>query len=169
MLTIHTILCPVDFSEGSKAAFQLAEAVAFDYGARVIVVHVVEPPLAMGADSALMYQYEVNWEALRNQLAECYRANSRVLVEPVVVEGRIADEIVRLAREYEADVIVTSTHGRSGVPRLIMGSVAEQVLRHAPCPVLTVKQTVRSLPASSTPAAERLVEHTAAANEGSRP
>jgi nucleotide-binding universal stress UspA family protein len=142
MLPIRTILVPVDFSGGSMHAFGLAQALAHDYGARIVVAHVVEPPRAMGVEGVLVFQPEINWEGFRCRLAERYAADEAIRVEYLVVEGTPADEIVRLAGDYHADVIVIGTHGRTGLPRLIMGSVAEKVLRRAPCPVVTVKRPV---------------------------
>jgi nucleotide-binding universal stress UspA family protein len=142
MLPIRTILCPVDFTDGSKFAFELAEAMARDYGARMVVAHVVEPPRAMGVEGVLVFQPEINWDEFRQRLAECYHADPMIQVEHVVVEGNIALEILRLAEDFRAEVIVIGTHGRSGLSRVVMGSVAEQVLRRAPCPVVTVKQAV---------------------------
>jgi len=143
MLPIRTILHPSDFSRGSNFAFEFAQALARDYSARIVVMHVVEPPTALAVEGALVFQPEINWQSLRQRLSECCPSDSRIPVEYVVVEGGIATEILRMAQDYKADVIVIGTHGRTGLSRLVMGSVAEQVLRRAPCPVLTVKQPVR--------------------------
>ncbi len=142
MLPIHTVLVPADFSDGSMFAFGLAQALARDYGARIVVAHVVEPPRAMGVEGVLVFQPEINWESFRQRLGERYAADPTIPVEHLVVEGHPADEICRLAGDYHADVIVIGTHGRTGIPRLIMGSIAEQVLRRAPCPVVTIKHPV---------------------------
>jgi len=150
MLPIHTILHPADFSENSKFAFRLAQTWARDYGARIVVAHVVEPPKAMGVEGVLVFQPEVNWESLHQRLCECYPADSHSRVEHIVVEGSIATEILRLANDYRADGIVMGTHGRTGLSRLLMGSVAEQVLRRASCPVVTVKQPARTAGALSS-------------------
>ncbi len=112
---------------------------ARDYGARIVVAHVVEPPRAMGVEGVMVFQPDINWEAFRQRLRERYAGDPAVSVEHIVVEGMPADEIIRLAGDFHADVIVIGTHGRTGLPRLIMGSVAEQVLRQAPCPVITIK------------------------------
>lgn len=168
MLPIHTILVPADFSDGSAFAFRMAQALARDYGARIVVAHVVEPPHAMGVEGVLVYQPEISWESLRQRLVERYAARAATQVEHIVVEGNPADEIVRLAEDYHADVIVIGTHGRTGLPRLIMGSVAEQVLRRASCPVATIKH-----PAPATARAPKGQDEVpatpAGANGGTRP
>lgn len=141
MLAIDTILYPTDFSETSRYAFQLASSLAREHGARVIALHVM-PPLqsvnleGMPASPALPVGYQ---EDLENKLREFSTASTQVQVEPRLEEGFAATEIVRVAREIPCDLIVMGTHGRTGLGRLLLGSVAEQVLRKAPCPVLTVK------------------------------
>ncbi len=144
MLPIHTVLVPADFSNGSKLAYRLARALARDYAARIVVAHAVEPARAKGVEGVLVLPPEISWESLRKQLGECYPAAGRVHVEYLVVEGTPADQIIRLTQDYKADVIVIGTHGRTGLPRLILGSVAEQIVRRAPCPVVTVKRPVRA-------------------------
>lgn len=167
MLPIHTVLCPVDFSEEAKAAFEVARALAVDYGARIIVAHIVEPPEIMGTDGGV-FPHQIDWEALRNRVIERFPADARIPNEYIVAEGSIVTEIVRMVQEYHVNVIVIGTHGRSGVSRLILGSVAEQVLRHAPCPVVTVKQPQRLARAFSTGIAEPVATPAAAANGGTR-
>jgi nucleotide-binding universal stress UspA family protein len=139
MLPIHTILHPTDFSTWSKSAFDLACALARDYHARLVVVH-VKPPQLMGGEvhALITTPEEVNRE-LRAELDELQPHDPAVKVERVLKEGDAAEEILRLAKEIASDVIVVGTHGRTGLSRVVMGSVAEAVSREAPCPVLTVK------------------------------
>lgn len=144
MLPIRTILVPTDFSTNSKDAFSLALALARDYCARIVVAHVVEPASVMGADGVLAYFPAIDCQSLHHRLVECYPPAGGVPVEHIVAEGKPADEVVRLAADGKADVIVIGTHGRTGLTRLLMGSVAEQVLRKASCPVVTVKQPIRA-------------------------
>ncbi len=141
MLAIQTILYPTDFSETSRYAFQLACSLARDHGARVIALHVAPPPQTVNFEGmppspALPVGYQ---EDLKNKLREFSAASVEVQVEPRLEEGFAATEIVRVAREVPCDLIVMGTHGRTGLGRLLLGSVAEHVLRKAPCPVLTVK------------------------------
>lgn len=141
MLPIHTILHPTDFSPQAAYACQVACALARDYGARVIFAHVREPqPIgAYGEFGALPVEPGEPREVLEARLDRIQAPDLAVPVAHYLVDGDPAAEIVRLAREHNCSVIVMGTHGRSGLRRLVMGSVAEQVLRRAPCPVLTMK------------------------------
>jgi nucleotide-binding universal stress UspA family protein len=136
MLNVQTILCPTDLSEPSYGAFRLACALARDYGAKIIVLHVYPTPAnrAEADDRANDSQFE-------DELVETIRSNMPehlgAVVEYQVVEGKPADEIVFTARD--CDLVVMGTHGTGGLRRVLMGSVAEHVLRNAPCPVLTVR------------------------------
>lgn len=134
MLRIGTILHPTDFSEHSKNALHVACALARDYGARLVVLHVANVPSVDG------YQTEdpakIRKEA-EDQLHQMEVPVDNVRAERKCVLGEDVSEILRVAGEIKADVIVMGTHGRTGVRRFLMGSVAEQVLRQAPCLVLT--------------------------------
>jgi nucleotide-binding universal stress UspA family protein len=140
MLPLRTILCPTDFSKTSKHAFQMACTLAWDYAAHVIVLHVVEPPpfVSFGElEKALQLP-----EGYRRELEESLRrfqSPEPVSIEHCLYTGHPAKEILSLARERHCDAIVMGTHGRTGLGRLLLGSVAEEVVRKAPCPVLTVK------------------------------
>ena len=87
---------------------------------------------------------QVNDGALRDKLDELKPGQDNVPVDHYLAHGDPASEILRLAQDAKADVIVMGTHGRTGLPRLLMGSVAEQVVRKAPCPVVTVKSPMSS-------------------------
>jgi nucleotide-binding universal stress UspA family protein len=139
MLAIKTILHPTDFSERSDYAFRLACALARDHGARVIVLHVAELPIpAYGEASAPVALIQISMEAEKECL-ERIVAPQGVKIERRLVEGAAATEILRAAEEMKADLIVLGTHGRTGINRFLLGSVAEQVVRKARCPVLSVK------------------------------
>ena len=145
MMPIQAILHPTDFSETSQTAFQLACSLARDHGARVIVLHVTPPQQVVNFEGippgpALPVGYQ---EDLENKLRQFPATCADVPVEPRLEEGFAATEIVRVAREIPCDLIVMGTHGRTGIGRLLLGSVAEQVLRKAACPVLTVKAIQR--------------------------
>jgi universal stress protein A len=139
MLPIHTILHPTDFSDCSNYAFRLACSLARDYGARLIVVHVAEPPMAVSCEGVLMLPENYDLESLQKQLRQLESGNPEVQIEPRLLQGYAATEILRIAADTKCDLILMGTHGRTGMGRLMMGSVAEQVVRKAPCPVLTVK------------------------------
>jgi nucleotide-binding universal stress UspA family protein len=131
MLSIQTILHPTDFSERSGYAFQLACSLARDHGARLIVLHVMPVPLVQ---EKRLYR-----EEMAAELNRLRAPNAQVRVEHRLEEGDAATQILRVAQETSCDLIVLGTHGRTGLGRLLMGSVAEQVLRMASCPVLTVR------------------------------
>jgi nucleotide-binding universal stress UspA family protein len=138
MLPIRTILHPTDFSERSDFAYRLACSLARDYGAHLLIVHVVPPPVAFVGDAVWSGPIEVDMDELKNKLLRLTGPDP-TRVERRLEEGSPADEILRLARESHCDLIVMGTHGRRGLGRLLMGSVAELVVRKAPCPVVTVK------------------------------
>lgn len=137
---IQTILHPTDFSDRCAEAFRAACSLAKDHSARVIVVHVPEPrqvsSLGMAPDPPLPAGYRGAWES---QLSLIRPTEPGVQVEYRVEEGEPATGIVSAAQATKSDLIVMGTHGRTGLERLLMGSIAENVLRTAPCPVVTVK------------------------------
>lgn len=139
MLPIHTILHPTDFSVGSNYALRLACAVARDSHARLILLHVFTPPPIINGEALLPPDPDVIKAELRSQLQALTLETGDLPVECRLDEGYPGSDIPRVARETKADLIVIGTHGRTGLNRLLMGSVAEQVVRKAMCPVLTVK------------------------------
>jgi nucleotide-binding universal stress UspA family protein len=156
MFRIKSILHPTDFSQPSEYAFQTACALARDHGAKLVLLYVVPPFIATEAyvpPPSEEYREKV-WEEFR-QIQATVPAVREVRVETQITEGDPAHEIVRVAEEVGADLIVMATHGRTGLRRLLMGSVAEHVLRRAACPVLTVK--------APPPAPARAVEEPAEA------
>jgi nucleotide-binding universal stress UspA family protein len=139
MLSIKTILHPTDFSPQAEFAFQLARALARDYGAKLILQHVEVLPAAVYGEFGA---FNLDPGDVHASLKEKLRRLEPVdvpAVQSFLVRGDPATEIVALARNYPCDVIVMGTHGRTGLGRLLMGSVAENVVRTAPCPVVTVK------------------------------
>ena len=145
MLPIKTILHPTDFSEQARYGFQMACALARDYGARLLVCHVYQPPpVVYGEFGVAPPPPGEAPESLRAQLARIRPAEGEVDVQHYLLEGDAAEEIVELARDSLCDLIVMGTHGRTGLGRLLMGSVAEQVMRRAPCPVLTIKAPIEA-------------------------
>jgi nucleotide-binding universal stress UspA family protein len=141
MLRIRSILHPTDFSDHAAAALELAGAIAKDYGARLTILHVKSPPLvASGVMTPEPLETPEEAAELRKNLYALRPPDPSVEVEHLMLVGDEATEIVRLAEEEGADMIVMGTHGRGGIGRLLMGSVADKVLRRAPCPVLTIKR-----------------------------
>jgi nucleotide-binding universal stress UspA family protein len=141
MLPVKRILHPTDFSECSDAAFHLACSLARDYSARLLVLHVAVPPAIVYGEGVVPPVPPESPDSLRERLRRLCPRDPKVEAEHRLLEGEAADEILRAAGEANADVIVMGTQGRTGLSRLLMGSVAEQVLRRATCPVVTVKST----------------------------
>jgi nucleotide-binding universal stress UspA family protein len=144
VIEMQRIVCAVDFSDYSRRALDHAIAIARWYGSTVTVLHVVAPaPVGVTAPGVVAFE-PVFPPVDRDQLLAETKAFAAaegavgVAVEAIVREGAAAREIVDQAREMAADLIVLGTHGRSGFERFLLGSVAEKVLRTAPCPVLTV-------------------------------
>jgi nucleotide-binding universal stress UspA family protein len=142
MLAIRTILHPTDFSQRSENAFRVACALARDYGAKMIVLHVVPRPIVVFSNGIIPPEPENYREEAQRKLAQLQAAEPSISIEKLLVEGDPGKEILRLAAEKKADLIVMGTHGWTGLTRLLMGSVAEAVVRKAPCAVLTVKTPI---------------------------
>jgi len=145
MLPIKKIVCPTDFSEPSYEAIKAAGELAFHFGSELCVLHVVSPvPLIpMGAEpsgfNVSLYERELETSSKRSLEEIINQMEWKDLkVRLIVLRGNAADEIVRAAEGENADLIVIATRGRTGLDRLIFGSVAEKVVRLAKCPVLTV-------------------------------
>jgi universal stress protein A len=146
-MDIRSILLPTDFSECANYALSYATSFARQSGASIICVHVIEPivptvgyvgmtePLPVADISE---QLEESAEQELPRIARCEEC-SGLDIQEVIAHGDAASEIVRVARERKVDLIVISSHGRTGIGRILFGSTAESVVRHAPCPVLVVK------------------------------
>ena len=141
MPNFKTILHPNDFSSSASEALRIACSLAREYGAKLILLHVAQRPVASVAGMPLPPPPPpiVDWSGLKKELDAVAAGIKDVPVETRLVEGEPADAIVELAREADASLIVIGSHGRTGLSRLLMGSVAEHVVRKAACPVLTVK------------------------------
>ncbi len=141
---LRRILVTTDFSAAAAPGLILARALAAQFGARIILLHSVDlhyysshpdyvlldlPPLLAAAEKASEEKLhelvdQPDWQGLK--------------VEPVLERGHVGEQVCRRAREMKADLIVTSTHGRTGLKRVLLGSTAEYIVRHASCPVLVV-------------------------------
>jgi nucleotide-binding universal stress UspA family protein len=139
MLTIRTILHPTDLSDHCDCAFRLSCSLARDYGARLIVLHVSTPPVVGYGGGVIPPEPAELKNQLRERLHQVQARDPKVQLDHRLVEGDPATEILRIAEGAGCDLIVMGTHGRRGLGRLLIGSVAEQVVRKAACPVLTVK------------------------------
>jgi universal stress protein A len=143
MLSVHGILVGTDFSKTSENAFRLACGLASDYGVPLHVLHVATSLEAYKKEQLFKepsspYLLD-DWNRLREY------AVPHVVIYPHVLEGEPSEQIVQLATSLACDFIVIGSHGRTGLRRLLMGSVAEQVLRHAKCQVVIVKAPVSLL------------------------
>ncbi|HND55688.1 MAG TPA: universal stress protein [Pirellulaceae bacterium] len=139
-MNLKTILVSTDFSPSSDAALAMATALARDSGAKLLIVHVEEIPLATGGAEYLYSVPEPATQELKKMLGEVVPKDPNVAYEHRLLAGDPAEAIVRTAEADGVDMIVIGTHGRTGLTRLLMGSVAEAIVRRAGCPVLTVKQ-----------------------------
>jgi len=139
MSTFTTILHPTDFSEAAGPALRMAYQLARDYSARLVLLNVVEPPVYFGELGVGFNAPEEHRSLAEERIASLLEPDPKVAIEPRVVEGMAAAEIVREARERQCDLIVICSHGRTGIGRVLMGSVAEEVARKASCPVLIVR------------------------------
>ena len=146
-MDVHTILLPTDFSDCARHAVPMAAEFARLLGARVICLHVVEPvvpPVGWTPTAEVLTVADVGEqldEAARRELprfADCEEFEG-LDVEDLVAHGEASAEIVRIAEERGVGMIILSSHGRTGLGRIIFGSTAESVVRHAHCPVLVVK------------------------------
>jgi universal stress protein A len=142
--TIRRILVPVDFSECAQKALAYAVPFAQQFGAELILLHVVPANYPVGEfgmiDVAFM-EKELRVTA-EKQIATLIgqRIPKEVVAKSQVRVGRPVSEIVQLARQEQADLIILSTHGHTGFKHVLLGSVAENVIRYASCPVLVVRE-----------------------------
>jgi nucleotide-binding universal stress UspA family protein len=147
MIKIDKILFPTDFSEHSEHALSYALSFAKEYGAKVHVLHVIEDVQYLA--NAYMFDVPVMpsfADIEQSRLKEMQEFIERVITDPTIEiektikRGRPFIEIIRTAREEDVDLIVIATHGRSGLEHVLFGSVAEKVVRKAPCPVLSIRR-----------------------------
>lgn len=145
-ICIKKILCPIDFSDCSDHAMKYALALAQSHDAELQLLHVVEPPMAAydGVIQAPVLSIETLEQFqdtcrshLKDIAAEATREHKNVTYH--LASGIPWLGIIQAATSAEVDLIVVGTHGRSGIAHALIGSVAEKLVRKAPCPVLTVK------------------------------
>lgn len=145
---IHTILHPTDFSDDSQYAFETALALARDYGARMIVLHVIPAPESPAWAGEGVTGVTACWPLysradVEKALGKLQASSPKVRVEQRIRDGEPAEEILRVADEEHCNLIVMGTQGKTGLERLLLGSVAEQVMRRARCPLLAVRPAAR--------------------------
>ena len=143
MLTIKKILAPVDFTDTSTHSLGYAVDLAVALGAAISVVHVFQPPVYSFADAVLVIPPDLvakisdKAQRLLDAAVDSHRKRCPA-ISGALITGAAWEEIGRFAKEQNADLIVMGTHGRRGLPRAILGSVAERVVRASTVPVLTV-------------------------------
>lgn len=145
MLRIEKILCAVDFSEPSRAALRMACDLAQRFDAKLLLLHVYQVPAYPLPDGVILPS-PVTVSELFNQVDRAldrWKSEAATLgarnVEAEAIEGPAWRGIVAHAGRGKFDLVVIGTHGHTGLKHLLLGSVAERVVRHAPCPVLTVR------------------------------
>jgi nucleotide-binding universal stress UspA family protein len=145
IMNVQRILFPTDFSQYNDAALQYASTLAAEADALLYIVHVDEMRdlnAAMG-ESGYLIAAAVAHEGrpeLRRRLEEVVPTTEELIYEHYYLRGSPVTEILRFAERENVDLIVMGSHGRTGLSRLLMGSIAEGVMRKAPCPVLVVRQ-----------------------------
>jgi nucleotide-binding universal stress UspA family protein len=153
MFGLRRILVPTDFSQTSEAALRYAAALARAFKAQLHLLHVPEHPGEAAEAEYPIGLFETMQNAAHERLGDLLTEAEMRELQPVRAMrlGRPTDEIVRYASEHEIDLIVMGTHGREGVARMLLGSVAEKVVRRAACPVLTVHHPEREFVLADEP------------------
>ncbi len=149
MQMIKKVLVPVDFSDYSKSALSYAADFVKHFHAKVYLIYVVEPAIypadfSLGQVAIPTPDLDITEKAEMElkQLANEYLADE-VESEVIIKTGKAFVEINEFARECDADLIIISTHGHTGVEHLLFGSTAEKVVRKAPCPVLSLREPIK--------------------------
>jgi universal stress protein A len=161
MITLRKILVPHDFSETSEAAVRYAIALAHNFDAQLYLLHVSDKArfemateFPLGLDGTLE-------DAVRERMVKILTPREQIEFRPTFEfrSGSPAAEIVKYAKEGDVDLIVMGTHGRGFVAHVVLGSVAEKVVRTAPCPVLTVRNSQQGFVVADAPAEQAVRAH----------
>ena len=154
-IQFRTVVCANDLSASPDHALQYSIALAHEFQSRLLVCHVIDlPSPSMYGEAYLAPEEHLNrnLDYARRHIAESM-ADQSVRWEPRICVGQPAEEVLRIAREDQAEVVVTATHGRKGLKRFLLGSVTERLMRTLPCPLLVVRD---GDPARTPSDAERL-------------
>jgi nucleotide-binding universal stress UspA family protein len=143
---LKRILVPCDFSKHARKALENASSIARQFGAEVILANVIEP-MAYPAEAAFFPIEFYGPQRQEENLAELKTLGAELglKTKPIVRIGSPWEELVKIAEEEDVDLIVITTHGRTGFSHVLIGSVAERIVQHAPCPVLTVRIPAEAL------------------------
>jgi nucleotide-binding universal stress UspA family protein len=146
---LKDILVPVDFTECARKALDYAVPIAKQLGATVTLLHVMEPTFVPASDLGAVVDVDTEDDVLRKlaKLRDRYAGQARC--HSIIRKGQAESEIVNVAKELASDLIILSTHGRTGLERLLMGSTVEKVVRRAGCPILVVRPHEHDFIASS--------------------
>ncbi|MCA9217804.1 MAG: universal stress protein [Planctomycetales bacterium] len=148
-MNIRNILCPVDFSDSSKTALTFASALAREHDAELHIVYSYEEPFAYTEGAFPGYVPPADLAPDHTALNAMLPEGTGIRFRHNFLFGAPARTLLDYASEHDIDIIVMGTHGRTGLSRLLMGSVAEEVVRHAECPVVTVKTPAEASEAAS--------------------
>ncbi len=149
MELIKKILVPIDFSDYSKKALQYTVTFAKQFNAELCLIYVIEPviyPADLSMGQVVIPQTEIDLSTKSRQELELLaktEIGSLLKYEIIIKNGKPFMEIIETASEIDADLIIISTHGHTGVEHLLFGSTAEKVVRKAPCPVLTIREPMK--------------------------
>ncbi len=138
----HKILCPVDFSAGSREALATATELARDSHGQLVLVHVVHGVGRSSPEGGVSAKLESQFASeAGEELARCQQAAEASGVQTTAIQahGDAWEEIVRVAASQKVDLVVMSTHGITGLAHVLIGSTAERVVRHAGCAVLVMR------------------------------
>jgi len=148
-LQYKNILVPIDFSDFSKSALKYAVTFAQHYHSKLTLVYVMEPVIyppdfSMGQITLPTVNFEIDQRA-KEELEKLAATEIGTLVEvkTILRTGKPFVEIIETAKEEDADLIIISTHGHSGMEHILFGSTADKVVRKAPCPVLTLREPIK--------------------------
>jgi universal stress protein A len=139
-LELRKILVPVDFTECTQKALQYAVAFARQFGAELTLLHVMEPAYVPASEMGFIADMDSDEGAEGELRSLRSRLGREVRCQTLLRKGGAQYEIIAVAKELGCDLIILSTHGRSGLERLLLGSTAEKVVRHAGCPLLVVRE-----------------------------
>ncbi|MBU4445959.1 MAG: universal stress protein [Candidatus Marinimicrobia bacterium] len=144
MFPLKKVLCPIDFSEHSLKALKIADEMAKTFHAEIFLVNIIPPiPSVPTPPHPFVFDIpkyqdslEINSKKSLDDIAKKH-VSSGIKVHQIISCGDPAQEIIKIADENDVNLIVVATHGRTGLKHMIFGSVAEKIIRHASCPVLT--------------------------------
>ena len=142
VLTLKNILVLIDFSDTSRKALQYAVPFAKQFEAKITLLHVVDLPMYPQEFGYLLVDESQAFDGQKKSLADLAARTiaAELLAQTIVRRGFAWDTVVAVARETQADLIITTTHGYTGIKHVLMGSTAERIVRHAPCSVLVVRE-----------------------------